>query len=170
MGCREISASVGLSAATENRTCRRVLSITTASEASRRFLYFNYNCAERVSTGDHQLVRGACRNVNDVSLGNGLRLSFLNATSLGFAVALAFRVYNGPARNQSCFSLGHNKDVIILCVYFGSAARSPDGKFDCVRFVVAECSSAAARSFRRLNKTSELPLPENTSVLLSANE
>jgi hypothetical protein len=32
--------------------------------------------------------------------------------------------------NQSCFSLRDNKDVIIVCVDFGSPGRSANGKLD----------------------------------------
>jgi len=54
----------------------------------------NYDCAEHSSSGDYQLVRGAGRDVNDVSLDKILRPSIPNAASLCSAVAVSFSIYH----------------------------------------------------------------------------
>jgi len=79
-------------------------------------------------------VRGAGRDVNDVSVDKILRPSIPNAASLCSAVAVSFSIYHCLPSDQSCFSLRDNKDVIIVCVDFGSPGRSANGKLDGMRF------------------------------------
>ena len=53
-----------------------------ATEAITCFFYRKYDCAEHSSSGDYQLVRGAGRNVNDVSVDKILRPLIPNAASV----------------------------------------------------------------------------------------
>ena len=61
-----------------------------ATEPITCFFYRNYDGAEHSSSGDYHLVRGAGRDVNDVSVDKILRLFIPNAASLCSAVAEQF--------------------------------------------------------------------------------
>jgi len=101
-------------------------------------------------------MRRACCDANNVSFGDHLRLAILNAASLCLAIAIGFCIYHAAAGDQIRLSLRNKKDVVVMRVYFGTAAGSPYGKLNCVRFVVAECCSTAARAFGGLHERHQL--------------